>query len=131
MPDFDYTGLKAVAENLVGSFGKDVTITHIEPGTFSPGPGTSSGDVTTNQTIRAVSLPASGGKIAALDARYKLGGVVFEKYAFIIIAGNDISFEPLPGDSVSMDSLAWVVLGVTPTRPNTGNGIIYELALRI
>jgi len=128
---YDYSGLSGTAQKLVNKFGKSVTITHVEAGAYDAGAGTSSGDVTTNQTLQAVSLPASGGKIAALDERFELGGQIFQDYAFITISGDDITFEPSPGDAVAMDSKTWYVIGVTPTRPNVGDAIIYELALRI
>ena len=133
MSSFNYTPLQKTALKLITSFGKDVTIVNLSGGTFDPVEGEHSGQTTNSQTVKAASLPANTSKIAALDARFKLGGEVFEKYAFIIIAGTDtgFTFEPQPGDKVTMDSLDWYVIGVTPTRPNTGNAIIYELALRI
>jgi len=130
---FNYSPITATALKLITSFGKNVTIVNLSGGTFDPVLGVDAGQTTNSQTVKAVSLPASGGKIAALDARFKLGGEVFEKYAFIIISGSDanFTFEPQPGDKVTLDGLEWYVIGVTPTRPNTGNAIVYELALRI
>lgn len=126
-----YSGLQNVASKLIQSKGKQITISRTTGATSNLGTGDFAGGSPTTQTVYAVVLPASGGKVQALDLRYKIGELTYQKLNYFIVAGLDLDFIPSPDDEVTIGSENWYVLGVTPLNPNNGVGIIYEVAIRI
>ena len=130
MADF-YTSLSNTAKALINDKGKDVTFTRQTGGTYDPVTGSYSGNTPEQQTIKAVVLPAQKSKVAGLDVQYGLGGAVFDRYNFLMVSGQDVTFEPEPGQTVLIGSETWTVLGVTPTNPNDGSPMVYDVALRI
>ena len=130
MPDF-YTSISNTAADLISRFGKDITLQHETGGAFDPVTGIESGTTVQEQTIKAVVLPASGGKVQALDIRYNLGSLVIKRLNYFLISGQDLTFEPQPDDSAVIEGETWTVLGATPLNPNSGDPIIHEVAIRI
>ena len=130
MSDF-YTSISSTAKALVDKFGKNITLKHETGGVFDPVTGTESGVTVQQQTVKAVVLPASGGKVIALDIRYNLGTLVYRRLGYFLISGQDLTFEPLPDDQAVIEGETWTVLGVTPLNPNSGDPIIHEVAIRI
>jgi hypothetical protein len=126
-----YTSISATAKRLIGTYGKTVKISRDTGGTFNPVTGNYSGTSVDSQNVTAVVLPANKSKVAGLDVQYGLGGLTFKKYNFMIVSGEDVTFTPEPGHTVTIDTVDWVVLGVTPTNPNDGSPIVYDVALRI
>lgn len=126
----EYDSVIAAASKLINKKGKSITITRSISSSFDPVLGE---DTITNesQTIKAVILPASGGKIQALDLRYGLTGLSFERLSYFMMAGKDIAFSPEPGQKVTVASEDWTILGVTPLNPNEGAPIMYDVAIRI
>jgi len=126
-----YTSISATASNLINKFGKEIAIHREKGGTFDGGSGEETGATTDIQTLNAVVLPASGGKIAALDKRYGLAGLVYKKLNWCVISGNDLLFEPEPGQKVVINTESWEIVGVTELNPNSGDPITYEMAFTI
>lgn len=126
-----YSGLQNVASKLIASKGKNITITRQTLETFDAPAGEYTSQTPESQTVKAVVLPASGGKVQALDLRYNLGELTYQKLNYFIVAGIDLAFAPNPNDEVTIDSENWYVLGITPLNPNDGTPLIYEVAIRI
>ncbi|WP_412545816.1 hypothetical protein [Maricaulis sp. MIT060901] len=80
-------------------------------------------------TITCVVLPASGGKIEALDSRLKSGTLILEQYRYLIIAASGLAVEPLPKDQVEYQGQTWTVIASTSLAPD-GVPIIYKAAIR-
>jgi hypothetical protein len=74
-------------------------------------------------------LPASGGKIEALDSRLKSGTLILEQYRYLIIAASGLAIEPLPGDQVEHRGQTWTLVASTSLAPD-GVPIIYKAAIR-
>jgi len=128
---FNYTPISNTVNSLIASFGKDITISRITSGVFDPATGEETATDTTSQTVKAVVLPASGGKVQALDIRYKLGTLTFTRLNYFQISGQDLTFTPKPDDSALIQGEIWTVIGVTPLNPNSGSPILWEVAIRI
>lgn len=126
-----YAGLASTASNLIAKFGKSITISREVSEAYNPATGVITGASTESQTIDAVVLPASGGKTQALDLRYKLGSMEYQRLGYFQVSGADLIFNPEPGHTVLIGGETWIVLGVTPLNPNDGSPIIYEVAIRI
>jgi hypothetical protein len=125
-----YQSALATAKRLITKKGKNVTITRQVDSVFDPALGV---DTSTeqSQTIKAVVLPVTGGKAKDLDQRFKLESFTIEKLAYFIMYGNELTFQPEAGQKVTIASEDWTILGVTPTNPNEGDPIIYEVAIRL
>lgn len=129
----EYSGAIAATDRAITKKGKSVTFTKTSGGTRDPATGETTGGTTQSMTIKAVVLPASGGKTAALDLRYgnSLDLSTVQKLAFLLIDGADCTFEPEPATKVTIGSEVWTVLGTTPLNPNEGDPILHKVAIRI
>jgi len=127
----EYSSAIDLATNLIAKKGKDIVISRTVAGEFDPATGTDSTSTAQNMNVKAVELPASGGKIAALDLRFNLSSQVYDRLSFIMIAGEGLAFRPRPSDLAIIGGETWTVLGVTPLNPNVGEPIKYDIALRI
>ena len=131
MADF-YSSISKTANKLVNKFGKSIAIHRQIGGSFNSGTGAETGTTTDIQYIKSVVLPASGGKIAALDKRYNLGALTFQRLNYCIVSGEDLSWVPNPDDEIVISGETWKLIGLTPLNPNEGTtAITYEMAFRI
>lgn len=124
----NYAKLAKTATRLIADNGKKVTLKVISE-TYDPVTG---GTVQTEvpSIVDAVVLPASGGKVQALDERLKLDGITYTKLAYMQLSGQFIpdGFGAL--DKVDASNETWTVIGVTPLNPNDGKPLLYGVALR-
>jgi hypothetical protein len=129
---FDYGEFQDLANDLLEEFsgGKTALITKTT-GTQNQVSGDLDSPVVATQTVPVVRVPASNSKVAALDERFDTGAMNIKKYAFLKIAGRDLTFDLEPDQKVTMDSEDWAIIGVTPINPNVGNAIVWDVALRI
>lgn len=125
-----YSRLADTADKLVSSKGKDIVITREVSSSFDPALGEDTVE-SESMTVKAVVLPASGGKIVALDLRFGLSDMTYNKLAYFIMAGKNIKFEPEPSQTVLIGGEMWTILGVTPMNPNDGDALKYDVAIRI
>lgn len=91
--------------------------------------GVGENDEPEQHTITCVVLPASGGKIEALDSRLKSGALILEQYRYLIIAASGLAVEPLPMDQVVYQGKTWSLVATTSVAPD-GAPIIYKAAMR-
>lgn len=91
--------------------------------------GVGDNDEPEQHTITCVVLPASGGKIEALDSRLKSGTLILEQYRYLIIAASGLEIEPMPKDHVFYQGKTWSLVATTSVAPD-GTPIIYKAAIR-
>jgi hypothetical protein len=116
---FDYSPLAAVAVSLIADFGQDATVRRVSGGTYDPVTGTSTGDTTTDTSVRAVVVGI------AKDYAEQLGGNVQAGDRMALIATN----EPLVSDSLILGSETWAILDVQIVNPG-GVALLYKAHVR-
>jgi hypothetical protein len=133
-----YDNLSATAQRLINvTFGRDIILKRLVDGTFDPTEGEETGATEQTQAIKGAVLPASGGKVQALDKRFNLGELTYQRLNFVTISGQGLAWQPALGDKVEIDGEDWFILGITPTNPNdatnssSSDPILLDMALRI
>jgi hypothetical protein len=133
-----YDKLSATAQNLINNkFGKNVILKREVGATFDPVLGKETGATVQTQTVKAVDVPASGGKIQALDKSFNLGELTYNRLKFIQFSGQGLSWQPELTNKVEIGGEEWFVIGITPLEPNSTDNsddadpILISMALRI
>jgi hypothetical protein len=133
-----YDSLSKTAQNLINNkFGKSVILKREIGASFNPATGTETGATEQTQTIKAVDIPASGGKIQALDKRFNLGALTYNRLKYIQFAGQGLAWQPELTNKVEINGEEWFVIGATPLEPNSldnsdsASPILIGMALRI
>lgn len=117
MSDF-YSGLAAVATNLLTDKGQAVTINRETSTSFDP--------VTGIDTVTPSSFSGVG---AVFDYhRSEIDGNLIQKGDIRLLL-NAVTTEPLTDDEITIDGETYRVISVKPTSPG-GTVVMYELQLR-
>ena len=96
----------------------------IDPNTLLPAV-----EIRIEHPCRAIVAKASGGVIQAFDNRLDKGTLVETHLRSVIVAGQGLPFDPLPGDFAEFDGAAWTLLGTTPERAE-GLNITFNLTVK-
>lgn len=126
MSDF-YERAQATAERLISSRGQKVTISRKQVVHSDPVDGVVDSGIVSSD-VNAVVLPATGGKIAALDNRLSGDNLNQEQLRFLLVSGAELSFEPKYGDAVKIGCDDWLVRGATAVSP-AGTPVLYKIAI--
>jgi hypothetical protein len=121
-----YTSLSVTAVSLIADKGKDITISRDTGQLFDPVTGKYGAGTTETQTVKAAVLPASSN-----DIRYKRDELTFEKLNKLLMAGAALTFDPEPGQTVVIGTDIWFTIEATPTNPNDGTPLIWEVFIKI
>lgn len=81
-------------------------------------------------TITCAVLPASNGKIEALDKRFRGQTLELSQFRFLLIAASGLGIEPTAGDVVILKGGEWNVIAATAVEPD-GTPIIFKAAIRL
>ena len=121
MAQFDYTGLEAVADELITEFGQTVTLrvyTHT-PVVATPWKTT---DTITDESVAAV--------MEDFSSYEKSSETIREGDKRFLIAANDLTVTEIkPDDLIIMGGIAWRVVEATLTSPG-GTDLIWTLQAR-
>ena len=98
-----YAGLQNTATNLLEKFGQSVNLVKIVPGTFDPTTGTSSGDTTTINVVKAV--------FVGINAKWK------DKFS--IKLGDSIAMIAADGTEPEQNDVidGWTILAIEKVKP--------------
>ena len=113
-----YTGLQAVAANLLASKGQLLTFSRDTETAFSPGEGEGQYNPST-YTGNGVALNYNKGEVD--------GTIVLKSDIKLILEATTTA--PVNGDKVTIDNIVYRVMSVKPTSP-AGIVVIYEIQLR-
>lgn len=109
-----------IATNLLREFGESASFTRVEEGAYDASDGSVAAGSTTNYTGFVVPIDYIGKEI---DGIYVLQGDI---KLFV----EKTSTEPLRGDVVTLNSLAYRVMETKKFRVN-GENLLYELQVRV
>lgn len=115
-----YGGLANTATNLLTKYGQTVTFSRETGGAFDPTLGEESGATTTTWT---------GNGAAFNFNRSEIDGVMVQASDLRLLL-EAVSTAPAIGDQVTVDSVAYHVISVTPASPG-GVVVKYDLQIRL
>lgn len=120
--------LQQAAFDAIEDNGEPIVFKRIVPGDIDPVNGATTEMPLTFERMAIVSK-ASGGMIQAFDNRFEGGTLIDTHLRSVIVAGLDLPFEPMPGDTTEFDDASWKVLGSTPERAE-GLNITFTLTVK-
>lgn len=121
--------LQQAAFDAIEDNGEPIVFKRTTTGTFDPVSGEDAGGVTTQFTRMAIVSKASGSVVSSFDNRFENGTLIETNLRAIVVAGLDLTFDPMPGDVAVFDGCDWTVLGSTPERAE-GLNITFSLTVR-
>jgi hypothetical protein len=123
---FDALIVDQVANAYVILGAGSAVLAHVEPGTYDPGSGTSTGSVTSTCTTQ---VKLDGTSLKTLG--FKFGdGLVQGGDIDGSIPGKGLTFAPLPGDTLTANGFPYVIVSVRPSYTPGGSAAEYSLLLR-
>lgn len=121
----NFTKLKATAQKLISKNGGTVTLRKKTSDVYDPVLMTNV-TTTADTSIKATILPASGGKIEALDIRFRNGETTIDQYRYMVTSDATAS----AGDYVIVGGETYLVIGSTPVQPDGSTVVMSGVALR-
>lgn len=108
------------ADELIRESGSAAVLTKTTAGTYDPVTQAETGATTTTTTVRVVKLPA--GK----SAEVVVGSLVGRKVWMVYVAAKDIAVTPAPGDTITIGSTVYSIIGLAELSPDE-TAIIWTL----
>jgi hypothetical protein len=114
-----YTKLAATASSLLTKYGQTVTFSRAVGATFNPATGTDTGGSTSTWTGKGASFNYNSSEI---------DGAMIQESDIRLLA-EAVATQPVIGDQVTVNSIAYHVVSVNETSPG-GTVVKYDIQLR-
>lgn len=104
-------------DGLLEEYGQVVTFSRYSPTVVGATGVVTKGTASKTSLANVVELPLSKAPVLAFANRRQDGSLAGKVLRYLIASAGSLSFEPVAGDEVSMDSATWDVLGCTRISP--------------
>lgn len=123
----DYSRQIESAHRMMGAKGVDIEITRQDQ-EYEPDIGQMLAKNVVKQTLKAVNLPSTAGRIQSFDNRLlEEASLIGKKLRYFLVSAKGAKFQPERGDELTYGGEAYAVIGSTPLSPN-GQDILYKVA---
>lgn len=123
----DYSGQINTAYRMISKAGFDITIQRYDTG-YDPSLGEVVDVGVTEQTLKAINLPSTQGRIESFDNKLLNDqSLIGKKVRFYVASAKEATFQPQRGDRLTDVTGEYTVIGSTPLSPS-GDDILYKIA---
>lgn len=124
-----YTDMADVADELIGEFGAELTLSRTTVGEFDEVEGRNYDETVATQIIKAVRVPVNQTAVDQLDIKYAGESLTVSQVIMLKVAAKGLTLIPAIGDSILLDGVSYPVVAMTPSNP-AGIPLVYTVALK-